>query len=627
MKLSSSLFLYATLVLVTITVNAEISTIAKIGEPAADFSSDYVYSNLKNPPAIGGGGHVAFIGTAGTKNGQSQDAVWSGKPGQLRTLIRKDETPNGFLANTVFSFAYPGTLIVSDSGSVAFEANMNGSSDGRSYLAAVDGITYGIIRRNSPAPGFPAGTSILALFGFVFTDAGMAFSGTTTTGELAIWLWKNSTLKLVVSSGNELTDLYPGCSIEGIFLNDLNQNGELLFFASFEFSRDVSCPVLGLLTWKEGIFKKIVTYKEPVPGFPVGSFFSNVLLGSFLGHNSISDNGNVSFSATISDESDSLPGFWVARNNGNIEPVALVGELLPNLSSRISTISTGIASNTNTFTVSKTSGEIILVGSPKQGASYSDLDNLGESHLKVLVHPNLQPPGFDDTWFFNKLGEPLLNNHDTVAFRAEVRDALDPNFSSTRGIWLGDNKGDLRLLLAEGIPVKIDGVNKTLSRISDISLALSPLSTNSGLPNQLNDNDELVFMGAKEGSRPDTIFYSGKSSGLTDCTASYKSNGLLNIPCVTVPNVSGGTTLYQANMKLIPLSNPFSFELTDAQQKGNVLSTNTCVSIYKADGSLSIPCVTVPNISGSTTMYQAELKLILQSNPFTFNLFQAQQVK
>ncbi len=61
--------------------------------------------------------------------------------------------------------------------------------------------------------------------------------------------------------------------------------------------------------------------------------------------------------------------------------------------------------------------------------------------------------------------------------------------------------------------------------------------------------------------------------------------------------------MYQAGMKLIPLSNPLCFELTNAQQKVDASITNTCISVFNTDGLLTIPCVTVPDNSGNTSTY------------------------
>jgi hypothetical protein len=125
----------------------------------------------------------------------------------------------------------------------------------------------------------------------------------------------------------------------------------------------------------------------------------------------------------------------------------------------------------------------------------------------------------------------------------------------------------------------------------------------------------------------DNPFISGNPSGedSNDCVATYNPEGFLNIPCVTVPDAFGGVIMYQADMKLIPLSNPFSFELTGAQQKGEPITNNNCTATYKIDGSLNIPCVAVSDVFGGSTMYQADMQLIPTSNPLTFNLASAQK--
>lgn len=48
------------------------------------------------------------------------------------------------------------------------------------------------------------------------------------------------------------------------------------------------------------------------------------------------------------------------------------------------------------------------------------------------------------------------------------------------------------------------------------------------------------------------------------CVATYK-NGELHIPYVSVSDIFGGTLYYEADMKLIPFSNPSAFELTGAK--------------------------------------------------------------
>jgi len=168
MKLSFSLFLQACLVLVTITVNAaDFKIIAEVDEQAADFPSDSKYESLGNH-VISSGGHIAFTGAASiSQNSTTQNAVWSGKPGQLKTVIREGDSPNGFIASTLFSRVATSrfnNLLISDSGSVAFRAEMVGSKTGDAILAAVNGTTFGIIQEGEPAPGFPAGTIVVEIY-------------------------------------------------------------------------------------------------------------------------------------------------------------------------------------------------------------------------------------------------------------------------------------------------------------------------------------------------------------------------------------------------------------------------------------------------------------------------------
>lgn len=52
-----------------------------------------------------------------------------------------------------------------------------------------------------------------------------------------------------------------------------------------------------------------------------------------------------------------------------------------------------------------------------------------------------------------------------------------------------------------------------------------------------------------------------------ECVATYNFDGTLNIPCVSVPDALGGSIIYEADMVLVPLSSPLTFELTNAQIK------------------------------------------------------------
>ncbi|WP_419591051.1 DUF7453 family protein [Thiolapillus sp.] len=484
--------------------SAGLRTVAEIGQPAAGFPTGFIYWIVENP-VIGEGGHVAFAGAADVSVGstpQNTRAVWYGKPGQLETAIKAGESPAGFAANILFRDSIPGTLTLSDAGSIAFAAAMNGPNTRAAYLATVAGITHGIIQEGGIAPLFPPGTIMGNLQGFAFTDAGMAFSGLVGGSEIAIWFWDNSTTKLIATTGAEFSDLYPGCDFLGLQLIDLNQAGELLFYAQLITQGTASCPTWGLYTWKAGSFRKVVAEHDSATGMPADAFLSfpqNPYLRRSI---SINDNGDVSFKATLRDVS---PGVnkevsWMAFASGELSPVAIDGEAVPGSPSELIRLSTNSApaANADATTVSRaissTLADMILTGPPRQGTSASDFTTPGESHLEVLVRSDEPPPGFGSSWHLTDLEQPLLNNQGNIAFMAVARDALDPNTSATQGIWLGDTADNLRLLVATGRPVLIDGQPDELKQILAITPTnVAPSSSNSGQPIQLNDQGQLVF--------------------------------------------------------------------------------------------------------------------------------------
>ena len=101
------------------------------------------------------------------------------------------------------------------------------------------------------------------------------------------------------------------------------------------------------------------------------------------------------------------------------------------------------------------------------------------------------------------------------------------------------------------------------------------------------------------------------------CTAQYQTNGSLVIPCVSVPNGTG-EVIYQATMKMKPLSVPPIFELVSAATRANVV--DACMARYQLNGHLTLPCVSLPDGS----MYQANMQIKPSSTPMAFELIDAQ---
>jgi hypothetical protein len=106
-----------------------------------------------------------------------------------------------------------------------------------------------------------------------------------------------------------------------------------------------------------------------------------------------------------------------------------------------------------------------------------------------------------------------------------------------------------------------------------------------------------------------------------NCVALYSMEGILTLPCVSVHDAFGNILYYQANMQLIPASNPFYFKLTNVLKIGNILNNSACLATYSETNSIAdIPCVSVPNTSGQINMFQAKMKATLLTSPLIFEV-------
>ena len=162
--------------------------------------------------------------------------------------------------------------------------------------------------------------------------------------------------------------------------------------------------------------------------------------------------------------------------------------------------------------------------------------------------------------------------------------------------------------------INFEGISKT----DNITLYIS--STSTGASEEFLSNHEPYINNFN-------LVWSIKTVSPIDskCIVAYTNNGMLNIPCVTVPTTFG-SVMYKAEMKLVSSSDSLSFQLTESQQKEEPLENiDNCMAIYLMDGSLNIPCVTVPEESGGTVMYQADLQSISSTNSLVFKLIGAQR--
>ncbi|TGN99746.1 hypothetical protein PN36_34030 [Candidatus Thiomargarita nelsonii] len=67
--------------------------------------------------------------------------------------------------------------------------------------------------------------------------------------------------------------------------------------------------------------------------------------------------------------------------------------------------------------------------------------------------------------------------------------------------------------------------------------------------------------------------------GTENCHATYSLDGTLHIPCVDVPGPFGTVQVYKADMKIVPLTEPFQFIVTAVAPVEDKPTTKSCRGI------------------------------------------------
>ena len=270
----------------SVCAETQIEMLTEPGRPAADFPSNYIYWSVEQP-AIGRGGYMAFTGAADTSlnsTSNNTNAVWAGVPGNLHAVIKENESPAGFPPSVVFDLAYPGSLEISKSGNLVFEAHVVGSSTGHAFIAEINGSTLGILKDGDQAPGFEAGVQVLYVSGVSISDAGMLVGAHLTNGDVALWFWdvQTQSFELITTTGQDISPVYPGCGFvnPAVYNRNLNNQGEVTISSSlYQVSGTTTCPKQAIMKWKQGSFSKVVASGDTAPGLPNGTVFYSKFVG------------------------------------------------------------------------------------------------------------------------------------------------------------------------------------------------------------------------------------------------------------------------------------------------------------------------------------------------------------
>jgi hypothetical protein len=496
-----------------------------VGDSAPDFPADYIYWSVNaSSAAIGSSGHIAFSGAADTSIFSTENntsAVWAGFPGQLKAIIRENESPVGFPANVLFQSTAPATtgggavvrnILVSQSGSVGFSAALKGAGQGQqALLAHVNGTTYGVLRTNDPAPGFSSGTLFSFIGSFAFSDAGMVVTaflrGSPSGDTVGVWLWTLEGLQLISSP-------IAGCKYLLPPLSSINQSGEIALSASLIGNDNQACIMpngkplsgVGIFKWRNGSWEILVTSEDPVPGMPNVNF---TLLPTSPPQ--INDQGEVAFSAQIENDVFARKGsLWVKINSGDPKLIVLAGETLARNQNDIIAdlpspfFNAGISENNfSMIPVSTTAGTLALMaGFPKINQPYTSLDETGESQLTTVARLNAKPPGFESTWFYSWLLGQASNRNNQFFFTGRITEAVSNN--EITAFWRGKDNESPRLKAMDGMKINVNGEERVLEQIFAIdsnrrNVPGKTLMVTGRQATQFSDNGHFIFAGKLSG--------------------------------------------------------------------------------------------------------------------------------
>lgn len=179
--------------------------------------------------------------------------------------------------------------------------------------------------------------------------------------------------------------------------------------------------------------------------------------------------------------------------------------------------------------------------------------------------------------------------------------------------WKNDHLLDtLQVLDKDGVVLWDAGVD-TIHGIEAIHDSFSPKIS--------SDSEITILWGKNWNTGIDNIdFNQSLTHEIDNCIATYNANGLLDIPCINITSTSDSNTVYQAKLQAIGSSNPLSFELKETQLQEQSIENKKCLATYSTDNLLIIPCVSVSDSFSGIIKYHVEMQLIPLSRPLAFEL-------
>jgi hypothetical protein len=475
--------------------------------PAKGFADGFVYSDLRvSQISMSATGHIAFIGQADS-NVESVSSVWAGLQDSFTSIIKENDLIQGLAANTVFDKVSlvangggqtePGQLVINDNGDVLMRARLKGAYTGDAFISHTKNGNQFIIRNGQNDKDVPGIQAFLLDPGAAFSTAGAVISGLITYTDSSsnsilgkgLWFWDHTELKLIAVGffdgkkrfeQQAISYLPSECFITGIgsfgTKAQINNSGDVLFFASI--GGGVNCPQGSStpLLWKNGNITKVIHADDPVPALAGLKFNFN-----FRYPMTLSESGDIAFNSVIENQFRSVTrqSAWIKKRGGDLQFLAIEGETLKDFPVK-KIIGNGFLLNAPLEGIhgsyllpslfSGTPTEIAYLRGQSITMPYSDLSQIGESSLDLLVKQNDVPPEGSSSEFFTGFSNPQINQNNDLVFLAGTADALKPVLPKI-GLWHIDPAGVINPVLLEGQTEIINGAEEVVRFIRDYQLS------------------------------------------------------------------------------------------------------------------------------------------------------------
>jgi hypothetical protein len=463
-------------------------------------------------PLINSRGQVAFRGTMINPDGSGYiEGIWSEGTGSLKLITGRGKPAPGL--PTGAEFVHIDSISFNNNGQVAFMAQLEPGLGGV-QLPDTTGIwSEGtgplelVARLGAQAPGLSNGTTFGFFFEPVLSDSGdIAFSAQmdgNTPGEpqQGIWSTTSGSLRLVALNGSSA----PGAP--GVFRDTLNftnpginNAGRIAFYAELNVGGSITnSNFRGIWSDRTGTLQLVARQGSRAGGLPNGDNFSS------FGTPVLNSAEQVAFRAALTTGSgdvtrDNNDGIWTDRG-GELTIVYRKGD---------PTSALGIAElfHYELFDdpVINHSGKLAFAGrfQNEAGNLAASLDSalLVERHngLELVAREGDHAPGTPTDAVFDDLANVpfAFNDRGQMAFLGELKTGVGGVSSNNRrGIWATDAEGQLQLIARVGDLLELStGESREIRTLSFIAgSGFSPNSTGNddGRPSGFNDRGELAF--------------------------------------------------------------------------------------------------------------------------------------